>query len=63
MIRLSFYISCELMVRNPSSPKHQPFLDYLEICTKENFDYALMGFYGIFTANFLSAEKCYRVVL
>lgn len=39
----------------PSASYHQSFLDYLGVCTKENFDYVLMGFYGIFTANFLIA--------
>ncbi len=29
MIRLSFYISCELMIKDPRSPIHQSFLDYL----------------------------------
>lgn len=28
-IRLSFYISCELMLRNPSDEMHKPFIDYL----------------------------------
>lgn len=63
MIRLSFYISCELLVKTPESSDHKPFLDYLGECTKENFDYVLMGFYGIFTSNFVNAEKCYNVVL
>jgi hypothetical protein len=55
MIRLSFYISCELMVKDPTSQDHKTFIDYLGECTKENFDYVLMGFYGIFTSNFVTA--------
>lgn len=62
-IRLSFYISCELMMRSPTDQLHRPFLDYLGECTKENFDFALMGFYGIFTSNFVTAERNYQVLL
>ena len=40
-----------------------PFVDYLGECTKENFDFVIMGFYGIFTSNFVRAEKCYETAL
>jgi len=51
------------MLRDPTEPMHKPFLDYLEECTKENFDFVLMGLYGIFTSNFVVAEKNYQVLL
>lgn len=62
-IRLSFYISCELMMRSPTDELHRPFLEYLGECSKENFDFALMGFYGIFTSNFVTAERNYKILL
>jgi len=51
------------MLEEPESPINQPFIDYLGECTKENFDFALMGFYGIFTSNFVTAEKNYDILL
>jgi hypothetical protein len=62
-IRLSFYINCELMLRDPTDSQHLQFLTYMEECSKENFDFVLMGFYGVFTSNFVSARKNYDVLL
>jgi hypothetical protein len=51
------------MLRDPASPINKDFINYLGECTKENFDFALMGFYGIFTSNFIIAEKNYGLLL
>lgn len=51
------------MLRDPSSLINKDFINYLGECTKENFDFALMGFYGIFTSNFVTAEKNYGLLL
>lgn len=51
------------MLKNPEDESNKDFINYLGECTKENFDFALMGFYGIFTSNFVTAEKNYKIIL
>lgn len=51
------------MLSNPDTEMHNPFIEYIGECTKENFDFALMGFYGIFTSNFVAAENNYKILL
>ena len=62
-MRLSCYMSCEMMLENPSHEMHRPYLDFLEECTKDDFNFVLLGFYGVFTSNFVLARENYRVVI
>ena len=56
-------MSCEMMLENPSHEMHRPYLDFLEECTKDDFNFVLLGFYGVFTSNFVLARENYRVVI
>ena len=62
-VRISIYINCELMLKEPESPLNNEFIKFIGDCSKENFDFVLVGLYGIFTSNFVVAEKNYNILL